>query len=208
MKWTFSNFNIATRKRRDIVVVQLENPSTTLRPSLILHHDDKSIAMNWDDANAPGADKDFSFSAEPGKSYYVGVASYGNNSAGQYALSVVPQKAYAQYEPNDDAFAATRLKLGEMIEANIMDGKDVDSYRLSGLKEKSLTVQLENLSNGLRPSIQVLDADKSIARTWAAANANGADLKFSMEAKPGEEYFVEVGAYGGNSKGPYKLTVR
>jgi hypothetical protein len=188
--------------------VHLENPSTTLRPALILRHEDKSIAMNWSDANAPGANNEFSFPAEPEKSYFVGVGSYGKNSAGQYTLSAVPQKAYDQYEPNDDAFVATRLKLGETVVANIMDGKDVDSYRFSGLKEKSLTVQLENLSSDLRPNIRVLNADKSIARNWDDANSTGADLKFSMEAEPGQEYFIEVGAYGGNSKGPYKLTVR
>ena len=196
------------KKRRDIVVVHLENQSTTLRPSLIRHNEDKSIAMDWSAANAPGANDDFSFSAEPEKSYFVGVGSYGNNSAGQYTLSVVPQKAYDQYEPNDDAFTATRLKLGESIEANIMDGKDVDSYRFSGLKEKSLTVQLENLSSGLRPSIRVLNGDKSIARDWTTANAPGADLKFSLQAEPGQDYFIEVSNYGGNSAGPYKLTVR
>ena len=196
------------KKRRDIVVVHLENRSTTLRPSLILYNQDKSIARDWSEANAPGANEEFSFSAEPDKSYYVGVGSYGKYSTGQYTLSVVPQKAYDQYEPNDDAFTATRLKVGEPIEANIMDGKDVDFYQFSGVKEKSLTVQLENLSSRLRPNIRVLNADMSIARDWTEANADGADLKFSMQAEPGQEYFIEVGAYGGYSKGPYKLTVR
>jgi hypothetical protein len=121
---------------------------------------------------------------------------------------VLPQKAYDQYEPNDDAFAATPLKVEQTIEANIMDGPDVDSYQVSGVKEKSLTVDLKNTSPALRPNIRVLNSDKSIARDWAAANTTGTSLKFSMDAKPGEEYFVEVGAYGSNSKGPYKLTVR
>jgi len=196
------------KKRRDIVLVHLDNPSTTLRPTLILHHEDKSIATNWSDANSPGANKEFLFTAEPEKSYFVGVGSYSKNSAGQYTLSAVPQKAYDQYEPNDDAFAATRLKLGETIEANIMDGKDVDSYRVSDVKDKSLTVELVNLSSGLRPAIRVLHADKSIARNWDDANAAGADLKFSLQAEPGQDYFIEVSAYGGNSAGPYKLTVR
>lgn len=196
------------KKRRDIVLVHLENRSTTLRPSLILHNEDKSIARNWSAANAPGADFEFSFLAESGKTYFVGVASYYNAASGAYALSLVPQKAYDQYEPNNDAFAATPLKMGQMVEANIMDGTDVDSYRVSGVKEKNLTIQLENLSPVLRPSIRVLKSDKSLAQNWNAANAPGADLTFSFESQPGHDYFVEVTSYYNESAGPYKLTVR
>jgi hypothetical protein len=195
-------------KRRDKIVVRLENRSTTLRPSLILHNEDKSIARNWDTANAPGANFEFSFLAESEKTYFVGVASYYNGTSGAYALSLLPQKAYDQYEPNDDAFAATPLKVGQMIEANIIDGTDVDSYRVSGVKEKNLTIQLENLSPALRPSIRVLKSDKSIAQNWNAANAPGADLTFAFESQPGQDYFVEVASYYNGSAGPYKLTVR
>jgi hypothetical protein len=196
------------KKRRDIVVVHLENRSTTLQPALILYNEDKSLARDWTAPNAAGANLEFSFSAEPGKTYFLGVGSYGNRSTGAYTLSVVPQKAYDQYEPNEDAFTATPLKVGQTIEANIMDGADVDSYRFSGIKEKSLTIHLENLSKALQPSIRVLKSDKSIARDWSAANAPGADLTFSIASEPGQDYFVEVSSYGGNSAGPYKLTVR
>ena len=196
------------KKRRDKIVVHLENRSTTLRPSLILHNEDKSIARNWDTANAPGANFEFSFLAESEKTYFVGVASYYNGTSGAYALSLLPQKAYDQYEPNDDAFAATPLKVGQMLEANIMDGTDVDSYRVSGVKEKSLTIQLENLSPALRPSIRVLKSDKSLAQNWNAANAPGADLTFSFESQPGQDYFVEVASYYNGSAGPYRLKVQ
>jgi hypothetical protein len=195
------------KKRRDIVAVRLDNRSTTLRPSLVLHNQDKSLARDWTAANAPGADLEFSFVVEPEKTYFVGVGSYGNATAGAYALSLLLQKAYDQYEPNDDAFTATPLKVGQTVEANIMDGADVDSYRLSGVKEKSFTVQLENKSTALRPSIRILKSDRSIAQDWNAANAPGADLTFSITSEPGQDYFVEVGAYGNNSAGPYKLTV-
>jgi hypothetical protein len=195
-----------TKKRRDIVVVHLENQSTTLRPSLILHNEDKSVARDWTAANATGADLKFSFTAQPGKIFYVGVSSY-YSTAGQYLLSVAPQKAYDQYEPNDDAFKATSLKVGQTIEANIMDGADVDSYRLSGVKEKNLNVHLENTSPTLRPSIRVLKSDKSILQDWTAANAPGADQTLSIASEPDQDYFIEVGSYGNSSAGPYKLTV-
>ena len=168
------------KKRRDKIVVHLKNQSTTLRPSLILHNEDKSIARNWAGANAPGADFEFPFLAESEKTYFVGVASDYNQTSGAYALLLIPQKAYDQYEPNDDAFSATPLNVGQTVNANIMDGPDVDSYRVSGVKEKNLTIQLENLSPALQPNVRVLKSDKSIAQNWNAANAPGADLKFSI----------------------------
>jgi hypothetical protein len=87
-----------------------------------------------------------------------------------------------------------------------MDGKDLDWYRISGVKEKNLTVQLENLSQ-LRPIIRIRKSDKSIAQDSAAPNA-GADLKFSIASEPGQDYFVEVGSHYGESAGLYRLTVR
>jgi hypothetical protein len=205
------------KKRREIVLVHLENRSSTLQPQLILRNEDKSIARDWTAANAPGADLDFSFLAEPEKIYFVGVGSApdqhflgatAGNSAGAYSLSLLPQKAYDEYEPNDDALNATPLKVEQTVEANIMVGTDVDFYKVSGVKEKSFTVLLENKSAALRPSIRVLKSDKSIAQDWNAANAPGADLTLSIPSEPGQNYFVEVGSYRDNSAGPYKLTVR
>jgi hypothetical protein len=207
------------KKRRDIVVARLENRSATLRPSLSLYNEDKSVARDWTSANAAGANLEFSFVAEPEKTYFVGVASDYKRSAGAFALSLIPQKAYDEYEPNDDAFTATPLKVGQTVEANIMDGADLDYYRISGVKEKNLTVQLENLSSSLQPSSRVLKADKSIARDWNSADVPGADLIFTIAAEPGQDYFVEVASAAdphvigsapghGRSSGPYKLTVR
>jgi hypothetical protein len=216
------------KKRRDIIVVRLENRSSTLQPQLTLRNQDKSIARDWTAANAPGADLNSSFLAEPEKIYFVGAGSAPDqhvlgarvgNSAGAYALSLLPQKAYDQYEPNDDALSATPLKVGQTVEANVMDGEDLDYYRVSGIKEKNLTVQLENLSPLLQPSIRVLKSDKSIAENWKSANAPGTDLTFSIASEPGQDYFIEVASaadphvFGsapghGPSSGRYKLTVR
>ncbi len=122
------------KNRRDIVAVHLENRSPALNLMARLYNEDKSVARDWISANAEGANLDFSFSAEPGKKYYVVVASkYG--TSGKYTLSLTPQKAYDQFEPNDDAFTATAIKFGQSVEANIMDGSDADFYRLSGVSE-------------------------------------------------------------------------
>ena len=195
------------KKRRDIVLVHLD-PSTTLQPSVALYKEDKSVYQGWTAPNTAGAEHKFPFLAEPGKTYFVGVASDYKRNAGAYALSLKPQKAYDKYEPNDDPFTATPLKLGETIEANIMDGTDHDCYRLSGVNEKSLTIDLQNLSPSLKPSIRVLKSDKSTAQGWNSPNNPGADLKFSTPSEPGQDYFVEVASDYGHSAGPYRLKVQ
>ena len=89
-----------------------------------------------------------------------------------------------------------------------MNGSDVDSYQVSGVKEKNLTIQVKNLSPALQPSVRVLKSDKSIAQNWNAAGAPGADLNLSIQSEPGQDYFVEVASYYNQTAGPYKLTVR
>jgi len=191
-----------SKNRRDFVLVHLENRSSTLRPQLQVYNEDKSLLRDWLVANAAGANLDFPFVAEPGKTYYVAAASYGGT--GKYALSLVPQKAYDQYEPNENAFTATPIGLGQTIEANIMDSGDVDWYHLSGAKGKTVTVHLENLSDALRPQMQVRNGDKSVLQDWIVANVNGANLEFAFPAEPGKEYFVIVTSY--SNAGKYKLS--
>ncbi len=199
--------NRDAKNRRDIVAVHVENQSSTLQPSARLHGEDKSVALGWITTNAAGANLDFSFSADPGKSCYVDVDSSGG-TVGKYVLSIVPQKGYDQYEPNDDGFTATPIAFGQTVDANIMDGGDVDWYRISGIKVKSVTVRLENGSTTLQPSVRVHNADKSVLANWSGPNAAGADHTISFEAETDREYFLEVAAYLGSSSGKYKLSAR
>jgi hypothetical protein len=190
------------KNRRDLLRLHIENRSTTLQPQFQVYNEDKSSLQTWSAANAAGANLDFSFVAEPGNTYYVAVGSY--SGTGKYALSLIPQKAYDQYEPNEDAFAATPIRLGQTIEANIMDTKDMDWYRLSGVQGKTVTVHLENLSDALQPQIQIRNGDKSVLQDWSGANASGANLEVTFPAESGKDYFVIVGSY--SNAGKYKLT--
>lgn len=196
------------KKRRDMVTVHLQNQSETLQPSIILFGQDKSVLRDWQAPNAQGADLEFWFSADPGKDYFVGVGSHNGSTSGRYLLSVTPQKAYDDYEPNDDAFTATPMKIGQTLEANIMDGPDVDWYRLSGVKSKTVAVHLENQSKTLQPSIAIFNSDKSLLQDWQAANAQGADFEVSFPAELGKEYFVVVASHNHWSEGKYRLSTR
>ena len=194
------------KHRRDVVSVHLENRSTTLRPCLARYNEDKSEASGQQCANAPGANLESSFTAKPGKSYYVVVGSYGE-SVGNYKLTVTPRKAYDSFEPNNDAFSAAPLGIGQAVEANIMVDDEKDWYHLTGITEKSMAVHLENLSTTLRPCLARYNEDKSEASGQQCANAPGANLESSFTAEPGKSYYVVVGSYG-ESVGNYKLTVR
>jgi hypothetical protein len=192
------------KNRRDIIVVHLENQSATLQPQIRVHKEDKAVALHWQRANTQGANFDLSFAALSGRSYYVAVGSV-YNSIGKYTLTIGAQKAYDQYEPNDDAQTATPLILGQTVEANILDGEDVDWYRLSGANEKKTTVRFENLSKTLQPKIRVHRGDKSML-LGANTNARGADLEFSFESQPGKDYYLEVSGVYNQLLGKYKLT--
>jgi hypothetical protein len=140
------------------------------------------------------------------KSFYVAVGSSAyQRSVGKYLLTIAAQKAYDQYEPNDDAQTATPLKLGETAEANILDGEDVDWYHLSGANDKKTTVRLENLSKTLQPKIRVHRGDKSMLLE-ASTNVGGADLEFAFESELGKDYYLEVFDQYKRLGGKYKLT--
>ena len=89
-----------------------------------------------------------------------------------------------------------------------MDGPDVDWYRLSGVKSKTVAVHLENQSKTLQPSIAIFNSDKSLLQDWQAANAQGADFEVSFPAELGKEYFVVVTSHNHWSEGKYRLSTR
>jgi len=193
------------KNRRDFIAVHLENQSATLQPTIQVLNEDKSIAVDWQRANAQGANLDSSFAALPGKSYYVAVGSAYHRTVGKYLLTIAAQKACDQYEPNDDAQTATPVKLGETAEANILDGEDVDWYHLSGANDKKTTVRFENLSQTLQPRIRVHRGDKSMLLE-ANTNVGGADLEFAFDSELGKDYYLEVFDAYKRQGGKYKLT--
>jgi hypothetical protein len=197
---------------RDILQISVMNQSTTLVPNIQLYDHNKAAMPGGTDTRTPGANAELLFSADPGQDYYFSVSGRywpGYGSTGNYKLEVVPQKAFDEYEPNDDAFSATPLRTGQTVIANIMDDKDVDWYRLSGVTKSKVNLRIENLSTTLVPNIQLYDHNKASLPGTDARTA-GANTEFSFSTQPGQEYYVVVtGQYwpGYPSKGKYKLSV-
>jgi hypothetical protein len=187
---------------RDIVLVRLENTSTTLMPALTLYNSNKSQTQNTYDVTK-GASLGFKFVAEPGDDYYLEVSAF-SESTGSYNLSVLPQKAYDQYEPNDDAGSATPVRVGQSVTANIMDSKDVDWYRLNGIGGKSLTVSLNNQSTTLQPEITAYDSNRSRIDSHYDVTP-GANLKFTLPTDPGKDYYLKVEGFS-ETIGAYSLS--
>lgn len=189
-------------KVRDLAVIRLENLSTTLKPDTKVYDANKSQLFERYDGT-PGASLEAQIALEPGKPIYVQVLPYG--STGKYSLSVTPQNAFDKFEPNDSLLAATPVKLGQTVAANIMDDKDTDTVRVSGITQNKVTVNLENQSTTLKPDIKVFNASKS-QLTERYDGTPGANLSFEIEVTPGTDIYVQVLPYG--SYGTYTLTVK
>jgi hypothetical protein len=188
-------------KVRDRVKIRLENLSTTLKPDLKIYDANKSASAEPYDGN-PGASLDYEMSVEPGASFYVQVLPYG--STGKYKLSAAAQKAFDQFEPNDDKLATPTIRAGQTISANIMDTKDEDWFKIEGFSKPAVTVTFENQSTTLKPDIKVYDSNKS-ALTEKYDGTPGANLKFEQPLIAQGDIYIQVLPYG--STGKYTLKV-
>lgn len=189
-------------KLRDVVKVRLENTSTTLRPEIKVYNKERSrIASRYD--NTRGANIELDVSVDPGDGIYVEVAPF--SSAGSYNLSVVAQKAFDEYEANNDQLSAATLQFGRTIEANVMDDADSDWFHVTPATSGKITVSIENLSTTLRPSVKIYNARKSqIASKYDSTK--GAGLSFNVDVDQGQDFYIEVDPY--RTSGKYRLSAR
>ena len=189
-------------KLRDKIVIRLENKSTTLRPQINVFNDDKSKLFDaYDYTN--GASLERTIVLDPGKGFYVEVLPF--NSAGAYQLSALAQRAYDNYEANDDQLSATALTFGDAVEASIMDAGDRDWYHVTASPSGKVTIAFENLSSTLRPWVHVYNAQKSqVVEKYDYTP--GAGLDFNVELPAGQDFYLQVDPY--SNEGKYRLTAR
>lgn len=193
----------APRPPRDHLKVSLRNTSTTLMPMIDLY-DARKNKLAEDGAWTAGADFETTLRPSPGDVYYVQI--WGRDgSAGTYELTVKPLHAYDRYEPNDTILQATPISLNQSIEANIMDGQDVDYYQVKAGGNK-LTAHVANKSTTLMPMITLYNGQKNKI-TESGPFTGGADWELSCDATPRQTYYVAVWGRDG-SAGAYVLTVK
>ncbi len=117
-----------------------------------------------------------------------------------------PGKAYDKFEPNERILDARSVQRGVIIEASVMDGRDVDYYALSSSDTvDDVTVRIENTSNTLHPSITIYDGRKnSIKNTYSTTSGADVELTVSIPAK--QKVYIRVHDYYTKASGSYRLT--
>ena len=88
-----------------------------------------------------------------------------------------------------------------------MDGADVNSFRLSAVKEKRFTVHLENKSARCSQTLASIDRTSRSLRVGSPANAAGADLTLSIRPNLDGIVSSKLALTGKSNAGAYKLTV-
>jgi hypothetical protein len=206
----FFKFN-APPVPRDILKVSLKNLSTSLDPSIHLYDSTKQQISAAGDFGRPGngADLELAFSDSPGAVFYLQVSSQ-DGTTGAYSVTVKPEKAFDRYEPNDDILHPAPIKVNEKIEANIMDGNDVDFYTFQALpRGGNVSVQLDNESTTLNPQITLYDSNKEQINSAGSFGrpGSGANLGLQFATDPGAVYFVSISPQD-SSAGAYSMTVK
>ena len=143
-------------------------------------------------------------SSDLATTYSFRVASHYGSGEGVYIVSVVPQKAYDSFEPNDDILSAKPIAERTAIKASITDKADADVFSSQGAAtERSMKVTITNASASLHPMVIVYDALKTeIGRTQNSTP--GGDLSYSFKAPKGPIY-LRVADYYGSDGGAYAV---
>ena len=190
---------------RDLYRVEVENRSTGCGPKLTVLNAQKTPVESAANSNA-GGDVALAFAGEPDADYYVVVGRY-YAAAAEYRLRVAAQVAFDRYEPNDSIIKATPIAAATPVEANIMDGADVDYFKVPApATVAKMVVSFENRSTTLAPKLQLFDGRKSNIYN-AYDSTPGANLDLSVDVKPSPDFYVLVDKNSATS-GDYTLTVR
>jgi hypothetical protein len=176
---------------RDILALEIENLSSTLIPALSIF-DTEDQFLGWTkDAQRPGLSATQQIAPAPKTTLIVHVwGAY--KTLGKYRLTVRPLKAFDRYEPNDDILNATRITVGEEIAANIMDFADTDFYSFVAPDAGVVRVDVQNRSATLIPALTLFSPDQRTVGMAADARTAGANLTRSIQATPGQVYYVQV----------------
>jgi len=121
--------------------------------------------------------------------------------------------------PNSNSFSfdtarrdisnARPLELAQTVQGMLVDGSDVDYYRINPLESShSLDVHMTNESAKLIPGLRILDATKNLVQdnTDEYVRKPGAGIDSTFTAQSSMTYYIEVFGQR-NTTGPYTLTI-
>jgi tetratricopeptide (TPR) repeat protein len=194
------------RPPRDRITVAAINQSATLIPRLRIYDERGNLVTGLKEATSPGASVRFDFSPPPNTLYYVQVDGV-SGSSGAYTLAVSALKAYDVYEPNDTILTATRIALGQTIDANIMDGDDTDFYSFLSPVAASVNVDVVSHSDTLLLGLGTFAPDLHSTGFAPDPKAPGESIHYAMQMEANQLYYVQVFSKN-DTTGPYTLVVK
>jgi tetratricopeptide (TPR) repeat protein len=193
---------------RDIILISIENKSTTLIPQIRVFNKNKADISGWKSNNTEGSNLQYSFSSAPNETYYVQLTSPYGTTNGAYKVIIKPLKSYDNYEPNDNILNAKLISLGKPLDASKMDSLDNDYYRFkTSSSAGTVKILIENKSTTLVPQLRVFNQEKSDISGWQSKNTAGANLTYSFVSEPSSTYYLVITSPYGSTNGSYTLTV-
>ena len=108
-----------------------------------------------------------------------------------------------------DISDARPIELASTVQGTLVDGSDVDFYRINPLETPShLDVRMTNGSAKLIPGLRIIDATKNVVQDKSEEYLRrpGAGIDSTFVAQPSMTYYIEVFGQR-NTSGPYTLTV-
>jgi hypothetical protein len=190
---------------RDLITIEVENHSKTLAPVLKIFDADARATDMGKVEREPGASIKLVIAPPPNSVLYLQISGYGS-SAGAYTLRVVPQKAFDNFEPNDEIFNARRITLGAKIDANIMDDADTDYYSFVSPRNGTVNIVITNRSDSLIPALSTFYPDMRSSGFGPDVKTKGGNLRHTLEVLENQIYFLQVWSQH-DSTGAYSILV-
>jgi hypothetical protein len=194
------------RPPRDRISITVSAQSATLIPRIRIYDDHSSMVTGLKEALAPGASLRYDFSPPPNTLYYLQVDG-ASGSSGAYTVIVSALHAYDVYEPNDTILTATRIALGQTINANIMDGADDDFYSFVSPVAASVSIEVVSRSNDLYLGLETFAPDLHSIGFAPDPKSPAGSIHAAMQLEANQLYYVQVFSKN-NTTGPYTLVVK
>ena len=194
------------RPPRDRIAIQIINQSITLNPRLRMYDASGKVLSGFKEAPNVGGSVRVDFSPPPNTLYYLQVEG-ADGTGGAYTLSVSSLRAYDVYEPNDDIMNATRLVLGQPIDANIMDANDTDFFSFTSPVGGSVTIDITNHGTTLIPGLSTFGPDLRHLGFGPDVDQPGGSLHHAMTVEANQTYYIQVWAKS-DTAGYYSLTIK
>ena len=191
---------------RDIVSIEVQ-PRTRLLEPMMKVYDDQHHLLQWiNGKDAPGKSISITMAPPPNTTLFLQLAGYGD-TAGLYVLKVTPRKAFDQYEPNDEIYNSRPIRIGAIVDANIMDKGDTDYYSFETERAGKVRVSIENRSATLIPALSTFTPDQRSSGFGPDVRTPGANLEHSFNVQANQKYYIQVWSQA-NTAGEYTLKLR